>query len=106
MARDGLSRAGDEASETKTDNEMGCGSEVVDELVMLGEAPRFPAPSRLQLLASFSTFEASVSRVQEERDHKRMRLQLQATVRAAGASAPSESVQFPIRKWLTRLRKL
>ena len=85
-------------------SEMGCGSEVVDELVMLWEASRFSAFTRLQLLASFSTLEASVARVQEERVHKRIRLQLQSTVRAAGAAAPSESVQFPIRKWPTRLR--
>ena len=33
--------------------------------------------------------------------HKRIRLQLHSTARAAGAAAPSESVQFPIRKWPT-----
>ena len=86
--------------------ELGCGSEVVDELVMLWEASRFAAQIRLQLMSHFSTFFASVSRVKEERASKRSRLQLQSQGKVSSAAASCATAQLPMRKWPTRLRKL
>ena len=79
-------------------SELGCGSEVADELVMCWEASTFPAFTRLQLMANFDTLEASVSRVKEDRECKRRRLQLQVIASAVAVSATSVSAQLPMHK--------